>query len=163
MQISHTQTLDQGRAQAARIRLGRQRSQESQVVWQHQLGFIAAHDTSSEQLTAVLRVLLLTVQIIPAESNGIDAINFRALRESKSVDFDRDSSAPGSDGAALDVIHGKAGSPSVVAPGTPGMLTPKELQGGLTPEMRAAGKTAYETEVNPFEEFRGVTRDIGDF
>jgi hypothetical protein len=28
-------------------------------------------------------------QIIPAESNGVDAINFRTMRDSKSMDFDR--------------------------------------------------------------------------
>ncbi len=94
-------------------------------------------------------------------SNGIDAINFRALRESKSVDFDRDSSAAGSNGAALDVIHGKAGSPSVVRARYTRHAHPERAAGRLTAEMRAAGKTAYETEVNPFEEFRGVTRDIG--
>lgn len=34
-------------------------------------------------LTAVLHL-----QIVPAESNGVDAINFRTMRDSKSLDFD---------------------------------------------------------------------------
>jgi protein-serine/threonine kinase len=98
-------------------------------------------------------------QIIPAESNGIDAINFRTLRDSKSVDFERD---------PTDVIHAHAGSPSLTQPGTPGMLTPKELQGttpdippGVEPEPSAGN--GHDKEKNPFGEFNSVTRDVGYF
>ncbi len=31
----------------------------------------------------------LAYQIVPAESNGIDAINFRTMRESKSLDLNK--------------------------------------------------------------------------
>ncbi|WVQ78437.1 hypothetical protein IAT38_000523 [Cryptococcus sp. DSM 104549] len=121
----------------------------------------------------------MTPPIIPAESNGIDAINFRALRESKSVDFDRDD---------LDIIHAKAGNPSVLGNSTPGMLTPKELTQPSTSEMphsgsgansrsgsgataagpgsgggKSKGGTVYDKEKNPFGEFSSVTRDVGDW
>jgi protein-serine/threonine kinase len=33
-------------------------------------------------------ILRATLQIVPAESNGVDAINFRTMRDSKSLDFD---------------------------------------------------------------------------
>ncbi|RSH93821.1 hypothetical protein EHS25_006469 [Saitozyma podzolica] len=103
----------------------------------------------------------MTPPIIPAESNGIDAINFRTIRDSKSVDFERGGDFDG------DVIHAQAGSPSVTNPGTPGMLTPKELQ-GTTPELPGVlpgpgAKTAHDKEKNPFGEFSSVTRDVGYF
>jgi protein-serine/threonine kinase len=65
------------------------------------------------------------------------------------------------------VIHAQAGSPSVTNPGTPGMLTPKELQ-GTTPELPGVlpgpgAKTAHDKEKNPFGEFSSVTRDVGYF
>jgi serine/threonine protein kinase len=78
----------------------------------------------------------MTPPIIPAESNGIDAVNFRTIRDSKSIDFLDEA----------DIIHGQAGSLSAAA-GTPGMLTPKELA---------------EPEKNPFNEFSSVTRDFTD-
>ncbi|EIW70149.1 hypothetical protein TREMEDRAFT_43766 [Tremella mesenterica DSM 1558] len=83
----------------------------------------------------------MTPPIVPAESNGIDAINFRTIRDSKSLDFER---SP----ILGDMIHAQAGSPSVrTGSATPGMLTPKELN----------------SEVNPFGEFSSVTRDVGDW
>ncbi|KAK8869530.1 hypothetical protein IAR55_000096 [Kwoniella newhampshirensis] len=108
----------------------------------------------------------MTPPIIPAESNGIDAINFRTLRESKSVDFDRNET---------DIIHAKAGSPSVMGNSTPGMLTPREItqpsmpsDPSTTPSTSTSGKggderNAYDKEKNPFGEFNSVTRDVGDW
>lgn len=52
-----------------------------------------------------------------------------------------------------DMIHGMAGSPTAGIPGTPGMPTPKELN----------GRGEMEEKGNPFEEFSSVTRDLGDF
>ena len=96
------------------------------------------------------------------------------MRESRSVDFTSDSILPGSTylpgsgpaGAgpggipmptlkldSKDMIHGMAGSPSAGIPGTPGMPTPKELN----------GRGEMEEKGNPFEEFSSVTRDLGDF
>jgi hypothetical protein len=51
------------------------------------------------------------------------------------------------------MIHGMAGSPTAGIPGTPGMPTPKELN----------GRGEMEEKGNPFEEFSSVTRDLGDF
>ncbi|WWC60801.1 uncharacterized protein I303_103377 [Kwoniella dejecticola CBS 10117] len=113
----------------------------------------------------------MTPPIIPAESNGIDAINFRTLRESKSVDFDRDE---------VDVIHAKAGNPSVFGNSTPGMLTPKEITTSAeTPSSSISGSAhsiananggnagntgnARDREKNPFEEFSSVTRHVGEW
>ncbi|WVR05445.1 hypothetical protein IAU60_002461 [Kwoniella sp. DSM 27419] len=103
----------------------------------------------------------MTPPIIPAESNGIDAINFRTMRESKSVDFDRDDA---------DIIHAKAGSPSVFGNSTPGMLTPKELTTSLAndspspnvPALPPSGN-ARDREKNPFEDFSSVTRHVGEW
>ncbi|KAK4686391.1 protein-serine/threonine kinase, partial [Tremellales sp. Uapishka_1] len=91
----------------------------------------------------------MTPPIIPAESNGIDAINFRTMRDSKSLDFEKRDDA--------DIIHAIAGSASVVESSTPGMLTPKELVAS------PPGEAGYEKEKNPFGEFSSVTRDIGDW
>lgn len=109
----------------------------------------------------------LISKIIPAESNGIDAINFRTLRDSKSMDFERHSTSAEALG---DLIHAQAGSPSVMAPGTPGMLTPRELVGegvsagsGGQGSGGGAGGGGLEAEVNPFGEFSSVTRDVGDW
>ncbi|WWC69159.1 uncharacterized protein I206_103095 [Kwoniella pini CBS 10737] len=107
----------------------------------------------------------MTPPIIPAESNGIDAINFRTLRESKSVDFDRDD---------VDVIHAKAGNPSVFGNSTPGMLTPKEITTSAeTPSSSSisgsvtsngnGGMNSKDKEKNPFEEFSSVTRHVGEW
>lgn len=84
----------------------------------------------------------MTPPIIPAESNGVDTVNFRTIRDSKSLDFDRDDQ---------DIIHGQAGSLLAAVPGTPGIQTPKELIGGGSNE-----------EQNPFGEFNSVTRDFVD-
>ena len=91
------------------------------------------------------------IKIIPAESNGIDAINFRALRDSKSVDLEvRD-----------DIIHAQAGSPSILAgSSTPGMLTPSEI---ISPRFSGDAPEGYDEEVNPFGDFSSVTRDVGDW
>lgn len=64
-----------------------------------------------------------------------------------------------------DVIHALAGSPSVLNPGTPGMLTPKELVGepGSSAGGGSGGGGGLEAEVNPFGEFSSVTRDVGDW
>ncbi|CAD6580124.1 MAG: hypothetical protein TREMPRED_002671 [Tremellales sp. Tagirdzhanova-0007] len=93
----------------------------------------------------------MTPPIIPAESNGIDAINFRALRDSKSVDLEvRD-----------DIIHAQAGSPSILAgSSTPGMLTPSEI---ISPRFSGDAPEGYDEEVNPFGDFSSVTRDVGDW
>ncbi|WVQ99027.1 hypothetical protein IAU59_006159 [Kwoniella sp. CBS 9459] len=109
----------------------------------------------------------MTPPIIPAESNGVDAINFRTMRESKSVDFDRDDE---------DIIHAQAGSPSVFGNSTPGMLTPKEITttsmaldtpstagGGVSPGPATGQSGPREMEKNPFEEFSSVTRHVGDW
>jgi len=93
----------------------------------------------------------------------VDAINFRTLRDSKSLDLEKNthSHLTGSD----DIIHAQAGSPSVLmGPSTPGMQTPKELVGD-TPASTAGGLPSggpYEREHNPFGEFSSVTRDVGD-
>ncbi|OWZ57156.1 protein-serine/threonine kinase [Cryptococcus neoformans c45] len=115
----------------------------------------------------------MTPPIIPEESNGIDTINFRPLRESKSIDFDRDD-------ITTDIIHAKAGSPSVSGNATPGMLTPKELvqttsspspsgggAGGVSGHSSSAmpipgSVRGYDKEKNPFGEFSSVTRDFGE-
>ncbi|ADV19346.1 serine/threonine-protein kinase nrc-2, putative [Cryptococcus gattii WM276] len=113
----------------------------------------------------------MTPPIIPEESNGIDTINFRPLRESKSIDFDRDD-------LTTDIIHAKAGSPSIYGNATPGMLTPKELvqptsssspsgPGGASGQSSSAmpipgSVRGYEKEKNPFGEFSSVTRDFGE-
>jgi hypothetical protein len=68
------------------------------------------------------------------------------MRDSRSLDFEDGASGAG-------VIHAMAGSPSVGMPGTPGMLTPKEI----------SGTGGVEEKGNPFEEFNSVTRDVGDF
>lgn len=72
----------------------------------------------------------MTPPIIPAESNGIDAVNFRTMRDSKSIDFGDD-----------DMIHAHAGQS---VSDSPGMLTPRELV----------------EDRNPFNEFSSVTRDF---
>lgn len=64
------------------------------------------------------------------------------MRDSRSIDF-----------GEAGIIHATAGSPSVGIPGTPGMLTPKEI----------SEKGEVEEKSNPFEEFSSVTRDVGDF
>ena len=93
------------------------------------------------------------LQIIPAESNGIDAINFRTPRDSKSVDLERKD----------DIIHAQAGSPSILGgASTPGMLTPKEIVSSALPNGQDASN-GYDAEVNPFGEFSSVTRDVGDW
>lgn len=51
-----------------------------------------------------------TPPIVPAASNGVDAVNFRAMRESKSMDLDKHGGS---------TIRGVAGAGSV--PGTPGL------------------------------------------
>ena len=118
-------------------------------------------------------IMLIPPQIIPAESNGIDAINFRTMRDSKSVDLERNDDT--------DIIHATAGSPSAFSNGnmTPGMLTPKELthDASTPPEMpRSGGRKASasngqgvgativeDKEKNPFGDFNSVTRDVGDW
>lgn len=137
------------------------------------------HSYPPTTLLPIMSLWLTYLQIIPAESNGIDAINFRTLRDSKSMDFERTSTDDPSSAALGDVIHALAGSPSVLSPGTPGMLTPRELvsdagmcSAGLTPGLGSAsggagssggGAGGLEAEVNPFGEFSSVTRDVGDW
>ncbi|WVQ76567.1 hypothetical protein IAR50_006238 [Cryptococcus sp. DSM 104548] len=78
----------------------------------------------------------MTPPIIPEESNGIDTINFRPLRESKSLDFDKDD-------LTADIIHAQAGSPSAISgSNTPGMLTPKELQPTLPPALPSSSASS---------------------
>lgn len=73
------------------------------------------------------------------------------MRDSKSVDFDRDRPADANGGAEDDVIHAMAGSPTVRSgSSTPGMMTPKELVNSLPGD----------EEPNPFGEFNSVTRDV---
>ncbi|EJT51219.1 serine/threonine-protein kinase nrc-2 [Trichosporon asahii var. asahii CBS 2479] len=88
----------------------------------------------------------MTPPIIPAESNGIDTVNFRTIRDSKSIDFTSGALMPDAQGE--DIIQGHAGFPAT-APGTPGMATPKEL-------------VPIADEKNPFNEFSSVTRDFID-
>jgi protein-serine/threonine kinase len=76
----------------------------------------------------------MTPPIIPAESNGIDTVNFRTIRDSKSIDFEDRS----------DLIQGHAGDLNGTS--TPGMQTPKELSDAK----------------NPFNDFSSVTRDFVD-
>lgn len=83
------------------------------------------------------------------------------MRDSKSLDFDKHGTV-GPLGhlcrrrscltvsCAQTIIQGQAGSPSAADPGTPGMLTPKEL----TVEGSA--------ETNPFHEFTSVTREFDE-
>lgn len=59
------------------------------------------------------------------------------------------------------MIHAQAGSPSLFMPGTPGMLTPKELVG--EPGTAGSGAGGLDAEKNPFGEFSSVTRDVGDW
>jgi protein-serine/threonine kinase len=101
------------------------------------------------------------IQIIPAESNGIDAINFRAMRDSKSVDLERGD----------DIIHATAVLSTESL--TPGIQTPMELTQGLSPSPEPQSGTGTgrgrsssaprKEEINPFGEFSSVTRDIGDY
>lgn len=151
------------------------------MVRERQLGSTTAHDSSGKfamspnilQPRSVDRELTWFLQIIPAESNGIDAINFRTMRDSKSVDLERND----------DIIHATATSPSAFSANgsmTPGMLTPKELtHEPLTPpELPSSAKSKKgsspaglgsrkeiedQEEVNPFGEFSSVTRDVGDW
>lgn len=88
----------------------------------------------------------MTPPIIPAESNGIDTVNFRTIRDSKSIDFT--SGAPADVTHPEDIIQGHAGF-ATNGPGTPGMATPKEL-------------VPIADEKNPFNEFSSVTRDFID-
>lgn len=98
-------------------------------------------------------------QIIPAESNGIDAINFRAMRDSKSVDLERGD----------DIIHASAVLSTEST--TPGIQTPLELINGSpspdpstsTSTSRSRSASRGKEEVNPFGNFSSVTRDIGDY
>ncbi|KAG8880109.1 hypothetical protein FRB98_005333 [Tulasnella sp. 332] len=55
-----------------------------------------------------------TPPIVPATSNGIDAVNFRQMRESKSMDLDRhlDSNHPNASTANMRGIAGSGASPS---------------------------------------------------
>ncbi|GHJ86107.1 hypothetical protein NliqN6_2509 [Naganishia liquefaciens] len=82
-----------------------------------------------------------TPPICPQASNGVDTVNFRTMRDSKSLDFDKHGTT---------IIQGQAGSPSAADPATPGMLTPKELT------LEGA------TETNPFHEFTSVTREFDE-
>ncbi|KAJ9115299.1 hypothetical protein QFC20_001167 [Naganishia adeliensis] len=82
-----------------------------------------------------------TPPISPQASNGVDTVNFRAMRDSKSLDFDKH---------GMTIIQAQAGSPSAADPATPGILTPKEL----TVEGAA--------EPNPFHEFTSVTREFDE-
>ena len=112
-----------------------------------------------------LYLVVTDLQIIPAESNGVDAINFRTLRDSKSLDLEKNAHAFLA--AGDDIIHAQAGSASVMmGPSTPGMQTPRELVGD-TPSSTGGGalpsEGPYEREHNPFGEFSSVTRDIGDW
>ena len=96
------------------------------------------------------------IQIIPAESNGIDAINFRAMRDSKSVDLERGD----------DIIHASAVLSTESL--TPGIQTPMELTGGSpspepTSSSRSRSASKGKEEINPFGNFSSVTRDIGDY
>jgi protein-serine/threonine kinase len=78
----------------------------------------------------------MTPPIIPAESNGIDTVNFRTIRDSRSIDFE-----------SGDVIHGHAGAATDLGgASTPGMQTPKELSNAK----------------NPFGDFNSVTREFAD-
>ena len=131
------------------------------------------HSTARHKLPVVDSLADAPSQIIPAESNGIDAINFRTLRESKSVDFTSEpvgtSPRSGKPVGMEDIIHAMAGSPSAYIGGnsTPGMLTPKELTGqyDATPSASTTGDhtSGFENEPNPFNEFSSVTRDVGDW
>lgn len=96
-------------------------------------------------------------QIVPASSNGIDAVNFRHLRDSKSLDFDDH----GPVSSSSHFIRGVAGHPPA-SPGTPGFQTPTELLSGSgsTPTNGVAG--ALESEPNPFGEFSSVTKSYDD-
>jgi protein-serine/threonine kinase len=128
------------------------------MVYFCQLGFVTTHDSSC--MSPPRSYNIPDIQIIPAESNGIDAINFRAMRDSKSVDLERND----------DIIHATAQFTSDGST-TPGIQTPLELIRDLTPELpssrsrsgSAAAKKKEVEEVNPFGEFSSVTRDIGDW
>jgi protein-serine/threonine kinase len=132
------------------------------MVYFCQLGFVEAYDSSCTSPPRSYNIpnTFPDIQIIPAESNGIDAINFRAMRDSKSVDLERND----------DIIHATAQFTSDGST-TPGIQTPLELIRDLTPELpssrsrsgSAAAKKKEVEEVNPFGEFSSVTRDIGDW
>lgn len=78
------------------------------------------------------------------------------MRDSRSVDFERDRDGPGAGAGDEDVIHATAGSPTVISgANTPGMLTPKELVVDVSPGGGGG------VEHNPFGEFNSVTRDVG--
>ncbi|KAJ9123797.1 hypothetical protein QFC24_003573 [Naganishia onofrii] len=81
-----------------------------------------------------------TPPICPQASNGIDTVNFRTMRDSKSLDFDKHETT----------LQGQAGSPSAADPSTPGMLTPRELVADGGPEP------------NPFHQFTSVTRQFDE-
>ncbi|KAJ9123126.1 hypothetical protein QFC22_001317 [Naganishia vaughanmartiniae] len=83
-----------------------------------------------------------TPPICPQASNGIDTVNFRNMRDSKSLDFDKHET--------VQTLQGQAGSPSAADPGTPGILTPRELVVDGAPEP------------NPFHQFTSVTREFDE-
>lgn len=82
------------------------------------------------------------------------------MRDSKSLDFDQHGTVSAVTHpvrnrlrlklrCAQTIIQAQAGSPSAADPGTPGMLTPKEL-------------TVEGAEPNPFHEFTSVTREFDE-
>ncbi|CED84156.1 pkinase-domain-containing protein [Phaffia rhodozyma] len=91
----------------------------------------------------------MTPPIVPATSNGVDAVNFRHIRDSKSLDFEEHGPV-----APSQLIRGVAGHP--ITPGTPGFPSPPEL-------VDASGLPApLEAEHNPFGEFTSVTKSYDD-
>ncbi|KAG9050856.1 hypothetical protein FS837_001966 [Tulasnella sp. UAMH 9824] len=90
-----------------------------------------------------------TPPILPAASNGIDAVNFRAMRESKSMDLDKHGDS---------TIRGIAGAGSV--PGTPGLGPDDGIDPPPNGAMRSHGgllSPKLATEDDLFGAFSSVT------
>lgn len=102
----------------------------------------------------------LTPPIVPAYSNGLDAINFRNVRESKSLNLDRQDPAQ----QAAAVAQSQAVASTVMA----GAAAPLPTRGASKTVMTAvAGKGQVEeagdaVEANPFSGFNSITLQHGD-
>lgn len=97
----------------------------------------------------------LTPPIVPAYSNGLDAINFRNVRESKSLQLDRQlpstSAPPSKDRSASAGAGAGASGGSRSAPATKTVMT---AVAGKKGQVEEAGDAV---ELNPFSGFNSVT------
>ena len=103
MQGDHHAASGEERTAAAGERDRRERGEAAPLVCKAELGPAAAHPAAGECVPAG-RARADALQIVPATSNGADAVNFRHLRESGSLDFERQTvgSVPGTPGGGGD-------------------------------------------------------------